>query len=107
MTSRNGTFSDADLERYQQAWAQPGALRGMLNWYRALRLKRRSELNLIRSPTLVIWGKKDPALSSHLATESLALCEQGRIQWLPEATHWLHHEASPQVNDALINHLRY
>ena len=30
-----GAFSDADLERYAQAWAQPGALTGMVNYYRA------------------------------------------------------------------------
>ena len=54
----------------------------MLNWYRALRLKRRSELGPIRSPTLILWGKKDPALSTDLATESLKLGENGRIGWL-------------------------
>lgn len=106
LTSRSGTFSRADLERYQEAWAQPGALTGMLNWYRALRLKRRSELGPIRSPTLIVWGKKDPALSPQLATESLALCEQGRIEWLPSATHWLHHEEPERVNEALVTFLR-
>ena len=28
-------FSDSDLERYAQAWSQPGALTGMVNYYRA------------------------------------------------------------------------
>ncbi|AWN40719.1 alpha/beta fold hydrolase [Methylobacterium durans] len=105
LTSRSGTFSTAELERYQEAWAQPGALTGMLNWYRALRLKRRSELGPIRSPTLIIWGKKDPALSPHLATESLKLCENGRIELLPRATHWLHHEEPAQVNGSLTGFL--
>ncbi|CAO4136326.1 alpha/beta fold hydrolase [Methylorubrum extorquens] len=105
LTSRAGTFSDADLKRYRQAWAQPGALEGMLNWYRALRVKHRSELKPIRSPTLIVWGKKDPALSPHLATESLKLCDQGKIEWLPGATHWLHHEEPQHVNNALISFL--
>ncbi|CAO4132680.1 hypothetical protein OFEAOIEE_LOCUS401 [Methylorubrum extorquens] len=77
----------------------------MLNWYRALRLKHRSELKPIRSPTLIVWGKKDLALSPHLATESLKLCDQGKIEWLPGATHWLHHEESQHVNNALISFL--
>jgi pimeloyl-ACP methyl ester carboxylesterase len=106
LTSRAGTFIPADLEHYCEAWAQPGALTGMLNWYRALRMKRRSELGPIRSPTLVVWGKKDPALSPRLATESLSLCEQGTIEWLPGATHWLHHEEVEHVNDALVTFLR-
>jgi pimeloyl-ACP methyl ester carboxylesterase len=105
LTSKAGTFSPADLERYREAWAQPGALTGMLNWYRALRLKRRSELGPIRSPTLIVWGKKDPALSPHLATESLSLCTQGRIEWLPGATHWLHHEEPDRVSAALASFL--
>ena len=28
-------FSDEDLERYVEAWSQPGALTGMINYYRA------------------------------------------------------------------------
>jgi pimeloyl-ACP methyl ester carboxylesterase len=33
---------------------------------------------------------------------SLALCDQGEIQWFPEATHWLQHEEPDQVSQALI-----
>jgi len=32
--SRPGTFSDEDLALYRAAWARPGALTGMLHWYR-------------------------------------------------------------------------
>jgi epoxide hydrolase 4 len=35
-TSRKGAFSPEDLERYREAWSQPGALTAMINWYRAL-----------------------------------------------------------------------
>ncbi len=34
-TSRPGAFAEADLERYVEAWLQPGAMTAMLNWYRA------------------------------------------------------------------------
>jgi pimeloyl-ACP methyl ester carboxylesterase len=105
LTSRAGAFSRPELDRYTGAWAQPGALEGMLNWYRALRLKGRRELGPIRAPTLLVWGRKDPALSPNLATESLALCEHGAIDWLPSATHWLHHEEPQRVNSALIGFL--
>ncbi|MGE7418366.1 alpha/beta fold hydrolase [Methylobacterium tarhaniae] len=97
LTSRPGTFTDEDIARYRESWAQPGALEGMLNWYRAMRLKDRRELEPIPVPTLILWGHKDPALSPHLATACLELCEQGRIAWLPEATHWLHHEEPDRV----------
>ena len=32
-TSRPGTFTTEDLRHYREAWAQPGALTAMLNWY--------------------------------------------------------------------------
>ncbi|MER2269133.1 alpha/beta fold hydrolase [Methylobacterium oxalidis] len=105
LSSRPGTFGVAELARYREAWAQPGALTGMLNWYRALRLKRRAEPEPVRAPTLIVWGKKDTALGSGLATESLKLCEHGEIVWLPEATHWLHHEEPAQVNSAVKSFL--
>ncbi|MFC6729579.1 alpha/beta fold hydrolase, partial [Natronoarchaeum mannanilyticum] len=34
-TSRIDTFDDADVDRYRESWAEPGALTAMLNWYRA------------------------------------------------------------------------
>ena len=39
-SSRPGTFTAAELERYKRAWAEPGALTATLDWYRALRLRR-------------------------------------------------------------------
>lgn len=105
LTSRPGAFTVADLDRYAEAWARPGALTGMLNWYRALRLKRRSGQGPITAPTLVLWGRNDPALASDLATQSLALCRNGRIIGFPEATHWLHHEEPEAVNAALASFL--
>lgn len=101
LTSRPGAFTDDDLAHYRAAWSEPGALAGMLNWYRAARLKREAARGRVRVPTLILWGRKDPALSPNLAAECLDLCEQGRIEWLPDATHWLHHEEPARVNAAL------
>ena len=36
-TARPSAFTEQELDRYREAWSQPGALTGMLNWYRALR----------------------------------------------------------------------
>ena len=105
-TSRPGAFSPADLDRYAEAWLRPGAMHAMLDWYRALaRLPRRPSPS-IRCPTLILWGRRDHALQPGLAEASLALCKDGRIQWLPEATHWIQHDAPEAVNDALIDFLR-
>ena len=104
-TSRPGAFTPEDLARYREAWRQPGALAGMLGWYRALIRHRPPEAGRVRSPTLVLWGRRDVALGERFATESLALCDDGRIRWFDRATHWLQHEEPAAVNEALIAHL--
>ena len=105
-TGRKGSFTEADLDRYAAAWAQPGAMTGMLNWYRALRLPRASPAPRVRAPTLILWGRRDHALGSGLAEASLTLCDDGRIDWHPEATHWVQHDAADAVNASLVAFLR-
>lgn len=59
-SSRPNPFYAADLDRYVNAWAQPGALTAMLNWYRAaLRWGQRKTVSLarIRVPVLMLWGR--------------------------------------------------
>ena len=50
------------LFRYHEAWGQPGAASGMVNWYRAAILgnliRRSTPKRVENTPTLVIWGGK-------------------------------------------------
>src|SRR5699024_4869974 len=34
-TGNRNAFSEADMDEYEQAWSEEGALTAMLNWYRA------------------------------------------------------------------------
>jgi pimeloyl-ACP methyl ester carboxylesterase len=105
-TSRAGTFTGEDFRRYDEAWAQPGALTAMLNWYRALRLSASSTpATRIRVPVRVIWGDRDAFLDSGLAEAGAALCEDAEVIHLPEASHWLHHEEPDRVNRLLAEFL--
>ena len=105
-SSRPGSFSESDLDRYAGAWLQPGAMTGMLNWYRALaQLPRRNPVPRVAAPTLILWGQRDHALQPGLAEASLGLCDRGRIRWFPEATHWVQHDEAEAVNRALIDFL--
>ncbi|MGY2047113.1 alpha/beta fold hydrolase [Methylobacterium sp. JK268] len=101
-SSRPGTFDDATLDRYARAWGEPGAVTGMLNWYRALRLPRRPAPSLVQPPVLILWGERDTALEPELARLSLARCAAGRIRTFPEATHWIQHEEAEAVNRDLV-----
>src|SRR5690606_1914578 len=100
-SSRPGTFTEADLDRYRAAWAEPGALTAMLNWYRALR-RSPATSDRVAIPTLVIWGVQDRFLQRGLAEASLVLCDHGRALWLDNATHWVQHEEPDRVNAAML-----
>ena len=106
-SSRPGTFSAADLNEYRTAWAQPGALTAMLNWYRALlRKPLPAELPRIAVDTLMIWGRDDRFGDVAVAEESVQLCTRGRAVYIDGATHWVHHEEPERVNALLIEFLR-
>lgn len=104
-----GSFTDADLERYVEAWSQPGALTGMIDYYRAaLRQSPRKALERmspIDAPVLVIWGERDRHLGSELARPDPKWVPNVRVQWLAEATHWVQHDAPERVNELLTEFL--
>lgn len=104
-SSRPGTFSPADLDRYVEAWLRPDAMRAMLDWYRALAQLPRVDPPRIRVPTLILWGRQDTALQPGLAEASLGLCDAGRIRWFDRATHWLPLEEPAAVNAELARFL--
>jgi pimeloyl-ACP methyl ester carboxylesterase len=104
----NPVFTPEDRREYRRAWSQPGAMRGMLNWYRAVRQAPPSRLPTLRItvPTLVIWGKRDQAFVPEAAIESLSLCDDGRLEFIDDASHWVQHEAPERVNALLLDFLR-
>jgi pimeloyl-ACP methyl ester carboxylesterase len=107
-TSRAGTFTDEDLDCYRRAWSEPGAIRSMIHWYRAaVRHRQLPPADpRVRVPTLLIWGVRDRFIARRFAEASLALCDHGRLEWIEEATHWVHHEEPERVNRLLIDFLR-
>lgn len=103
-TSRKGTFSEADLALYREAWSQPGAATGMLNWYRAALRTRPARLRSSRvtMPALIIWGEQDKFLRREMAKQSTDLCDQGHLVFIEGATHWVQHEEPERVNKLLL-----
>jgi len=105
-SARPGTFATADFLHYRGAWAEPGALTAMLNWYRALRgYAFALRPARIRVPVRVIWGDHDRFLDPGLAEAGIALCDQGEVFHLPRATHWVQHEERDEVNRLLVEFL--
>ena len=100
--------ADADeFARYREAWARPGAMTAMVNWYRAIfRHPPSAPADLrVRVPVLVIWGARDRYLGKELAKASLAYCDRGELAGL-DATHWVQHDEPERVNRLLLDFLR-
>jgi pimeloyl-ACP methyl ester carboxylesterase len=105
--ARPGAFSPADIDRYVEAWSQPGALTAILGYYRATlraRLRRESEeLPPVTAPTLVIWGERDRHLGSELAEPHAADVPQlERVVRIPTASHWVAHDEPELVSRLLV-----
>ena len=102
-----GTFMPEDMAMYREAWRQPGALRGMISWYRALLRRARPPLptGRIELPVQILWGRQDVALQVEMAEESLAYCKDGRLEVFPDATHWVQHDEAEAVNQRLVEFL--
>ncbi len=104
-SSRAGSFSPAELQRYRRAWLRPRAMTSMLNWYRAMLRTRTERLPSLRvtTPTRIIWGVHDVALSRELAPLSLEMVDDGELIFLEEATHWVQHDEPQRVNQLLLD----
>lgn len=103
-SSAKGIFTPEEIEKYKKAWKRKGALKGMINWYRAaLRFDRSSSQTdqKVKIPTLIQWGVQDLALVEDMAKGSLKYCEKGSLKIYPDATHWIHHEKIEEVNRSI------
>ena len=107
-----GYFNEEDRQAYLEAWSQPGALTGGLNYYRAADLgpftgegdeapggsTTDPSLFTVKVPTLIIWGEKD----RYLLTGNLNGLEEFvpdlTVKRIPDGSHWVIHEKPALVN---------
>ena len=102
---------------YLEAWSPPGALTGMLNWYRASPLvvphpgeavdqakvmKLDAAQLRVRMPHLVIWGMDDRALLPVARAALSDYCDDLRVVEIAGADHWVVHQKTADV----IGHIR-
>jgi pimeloyl-ACP methyl ester carboxylesterase len=104
---RAGAVTSADIERYVEAAAQPGALTAAINYYRAaLRHGPSRGSAVIDAPVLVIWGEKDRFLGSELAEPDHRWVPNVRVERVPDAGHFVHLDQPERVNTLLLDFLR-
>ena len=97
------TFEPGALDRYAEAWAHPGSVSGMLNYYRALRERStEGEPTRLVPPVLILWAGDDVFLERHVAEAGRDLCDDGRLEFVEGASHWLHIEQPELINRRII-----
>ena len=100
-------YTDQQLDRYTEAWSQPGAVKGMIDYYRAaVRLGSKQKVLPISAPTLVIWGQDDRYLGADLAEPHQEdVPNLVAVERLENASHWVHHDKAARVNELLVDFL--
>jgi pimeloyl-ACP methyl ester carboxylesterase len=106
-------FSEEVLRRFREAIMKPGAATAALGYYRAAlrtaisRSGDIARLPIINQPTLLIWGKDDPALSyDELVPPSLLWARDLWIEPIEHCGHFVHEERPDDVNRALLEFLQ-
>jgi pimeloyl-ACP methyl ester carboxylesterase len=100
-------FTKEEIDRYVEAWSQPGAATGMINYYRSsVRQSKGADAALrpVSAPTLVIWGQDDGYLGPDLAEpDHDDVPHLDRVERVPDASHWVHHDQPERVNQLLAD----
>jgi epoxide hydrolase 4 len=119
---KSGVFTEEDKKAYIDAWSQPGALTGGLNYYRAAQIgppppggQAPAESApaadgvadwTVRVPTLVIWGEKDTALLTANLDGLDRFVPNLAVKRIPDGTHWVIHEKPAEVNRYIRDFIR-
>jgi pimeloyl-ACP methyl ester carboxylesterase len=95
------------LATYRAEMVEGGALRGGLNWYRAIPFGLRDELPDVSVPTTFVWSDGDKALGRRMAelTEEYVDGPYELVE-LTGASHWIPDERPAELAEAIISRAR-
>ncbi|HEX6177882.1 MAG TPA: alpha/beta hydrolase [Thermoanaerobaculia bacterium] len=103
-----GRFTREEIGEYKQAWKKPGALRGMANYYRAIRRYRGELKGLVKRvevPTLIIWSQGEPVMRPQTLEGTEEWVPHLRIAKIAGAGHFVQTDEPEIVNEVLIDFL--
>lgn len=110
--SRAEWMTQEEADGYRQAWSRPGALTGMLNWYRASPvivpepgadpphapiLDIPVQAMTVRVPHLLVWGEDDEALRPASIAGLAGYAPLLKVERVTGAGHWILHERPGEV----------
>ncbi len=105
-------LSTEERAGYLSAWSEPGALTGMLNWYRASPiivpapnetppparvLDIAAEALTVRVPHLLLWGEADTALRPSCIADLGHYAPDLTVERFPGSGHWILHERPAEI----------
>jgi pimeloyl-ACP methyl ester carboxylesterase len=105
-TAQKDVFTDSEIDRYKEAWAQPFAITAMLNYYRANILKRlfgkRSKPEKIKVRTVFIYGEQDTAVLPSTVVGVSDMIDAPFYECrIPNSGHWVQQERAEEVTKIL------
>ena len=103
-------LTEEEKALYIEAWSQPGAITGGLNWYRAntISVEETQALMAPLSPTIdvpvkVLWGADDEAVLVSNAERLEPYAPQLEVEILPGVDHWIEHRAPEKIAETIQN----
>ncbi len=112
MAADKSRFPREVTDVYRRNALIPGNLNRMVNYYRALLRRppkhpalKGGQLPLIETPTMIVWGEEDTALSKFMTYGTERFVRDLTIRYLPGVSHWVQQEAPETVNGMLSDFL--
>jgi len=119
-------LNQQQIDDYIAAWSQPGAIEGMLGYYRAMpqlappvtenadklsdSVTNTSDMKIphivIKQRCLILWGEQDKAFVNEVLYGLEHYVPQLTIKRFSEASHWLQCEQSPLINRYIAQFIR-
>mmetsp|Transcript_7462 Transcript_7462/g.22060 ORF Transcript_7462/g.22060 Transcript_7462/m.22060 type:complete len:356 (+) Transcript_7462:174-1241(+) len=110
-----GNISSEEVARYKANIAQPGALTATMNYYRAMidartwnpsprgRVKPSKTVDV---PVLVIGGKDDAAIGTHLFKNIEKMVPDVQLHFLSNCSHWVQQDRPEDVNRLIADFVK-
>ena len=104
MARDKANFPPEIIDVYRDNASRKGGLTGMVNWYRAnfgggaMAEEIEAGLPIIETPTLMIWGEADDALTKETTYGTDEHVLDFTLRYLPGVSHWVQQEAPEAVN---------
>ena len=122
-------FTKNVKDKYRQVWQQPGAIKGMLQYYRAMPqlatisseskkkdadstgpVKSTAKMKIpnirINVPTLILWGEQDQAFVKENLNGVEHYIPDCTVERFENASHWLMHEKPIEINNAIARFIK-